>query len=70
MVAGWKPASRLDKLTHLEVPYEAGDTNWSSDGSKITFQYDINGARQSDPNAYAAVWTMNADGSGCSWNDR
>ncbi|HUE04147.1 MAG TPA: hypothetical protein VMR62_31650 [Bryobacteraceae bacterium] len=57
-------------MTHLEVPYEAGDTNWSSDGSKITFQYDINGARQSDPNAYAAVWTMNADGSGCSWNDR
>jgi hypothetical protein len=41
------------------VSYEAGDTNWSSDGTKITFEYDINGMRQSDPNAYAEVWTMN-----------
>ncbi len=51
-------------LTHFGVPYEAGDTNWSSDGRKIVFEYDINGAKQSDPNAYAEVWTMNPDGSG------
>ena len=50
-------------LTHFDVPYEAGDTNWSSDGKKIAFEYDINGMRQSDPNAYAEVWTMNLDGS-------
>jgi Tol biopolymer transport system component len=56
--------SQLAQLTHFEVPYEAGDTNWSSDGKKIAFQYDINGMKQSDPNAYAEVWTMNPDGSG------
>jgi len=26
------------QLTHFEAPYEAGDTNWSSDGKKITFE--------------------------------
>jgi Tol biopolymer transport system component len=52
------------QLTHFEAPYEAGDTNWSSDGKKITFEWDINGMKQSSPNAYAEVWTMNADGSG------
>jgi TolB protein len=52
------------QLTHFDVPYEAGDTNWSSDGKTIAFEYDINGMKQSDPNAYAEVWTMNADGSG------
>jgi Tol biopolymer transport system component len=56
--------SQQRQLTHFEVPYEAGDTNWSSDGTKIAFQYDINGMKQSDPNAYAEVWTMNPDGSG------
>jgi Tol biopolymer transport system component len=56
--------SQQDQLTHFEVPYEAGDTNWSSDGKKITFEWDINGMKQSEPNAYAEVWTMNADGSG------
>ncbi len=56
--------SHLEQLTHFDAPYEAGDTNWSSDGSKIAFEYDINGMKQSDPNAYAEVWTMNADGSG------
>jgi Tol biopolymer transport system component len=54
------------QLTHFDVPYEAGDTNWSSDEKKITFEYDINGMKQSDPNAYAEVWTMNSDGSGAS----
>jgi TolB protein len=52
------------QLTHFGVPGEAGDTDWSSDGTKITFEYDINGMQQSDPNAYAEVWTMNSDGSG------
>jgi TolB protein len=56
--------SQQTQLTHFDVPYEAGDTNWSSDGTKIAFEYDINGMKQSDPNAYAEVWTMNADGSG------
>jgi Tol biopolymer transport system component len=51
-------------LTHFAPPYEAGDTNWSSDGNKIAFQYDIDGMKQSDPDAHAEVWTMNADGSG------
>jgi Tol biopolymer transport system component len=55
---------QLEQLTHFDVPYEAGDTNWSSDGKKIAFEWDIDGMKQSDPNAYAQVWTMNADGSG------
>jgi Tol biopolymer transport system component len=56
--------SQVQQLTHFAVPYEAGDTNWSSDGSKIAFEYDISGMKQSDPDAYAQVWTMNPDGSG------
>ncbi len=56
--------SQQAQLSHFDVPDEAGDTNWSSDGKKIAFEYDINGMKQSDPNAYAEVWTMNADGSG------
>jgi Tol biopolymer transport system component len=55
--------SQQEQLTHFDVPFEAGDTNWSSDGKKITFEYDVNGMKQSDPNAYAEVWTMNPDGS-------
>jgi TolB protein len=54
--------SQLEQLTHFDPPYEAGDTNWSSDGKKIAFEWDINGMKQSDPNAYAEVWTMNPDG--------
>lgn len=56
--------SDQEPLTHFDMPYEAGDTNWSSDGKKIAFEWDINGMKQSDPNAYAEVWTMNPDGSG------
>jgi Tol biopolymer transport system component len=56
--------SQLEQLTHFNVPDEAGDTNWSSDGLKIAFEWDIDGMEQSDPNAYAEVWTMNPDGSG------
>jgi Tol biopolymer transport system component len=52
------------QLTYFDVPIEAGDSNWSSDGKKITFERDINGMKQSDPNAFAEVWTMTADGSG------
>ncbi len=52
------------QLTHFDVPDEAGDTNWSSDGRKIAFERDISGMKQSDPNAYAEVWTMNPDGGG------
>lgn len=55
--------SEVTQLTHFGPPYEAGDTNWSSDGKKIAFEYDISGKKQSDPNAIAEVWTMNADGS-------
>jgi Tol biopolymer transport system component len=52
--------SKQAQLTHFDMPYEAGDTNWSSDGRKIAFEHDINGMKQSEPNAYAEVWTMNA----------
>lgn len=50
-------------LTSFEPPFEAGDTNWSSDGAKIAFEYHRDAKKQSDPNAHAEVWTMNADGS-------
>jgi Tol biopolymer transport system component len=56
--------SQQVQLTHFGVPDEAGDTNWSSDGKKIAFEVDVNGRKQSDPNAYAEVWTMNPDGTG------
>jgi Tol biopolymer transport system component len=56
--------SQQEQLTHFNVPDEAGDTNWSSDGKKIAFEYDIDGMQQSNPGAYAEVWTMNPDGSG------
>jgi Tol biopolymer transport system component len=58
--------SGQEQLTHFDMPNEAGDTNWSSNGEKIAFEWDINGMKQSDPNAYAEVWTMNADGTGAS----
>jgi len=54
--------SNVKQLTHFSEPIEAGDTNWSSDGTKIIFEWDINGKKQSDPDAYAEVWIMNADG--------
>lgn len=55
--------SEVRQLTHFVVPDEAGDTNWSSDAKKIAFEYDVDGMEQSNPNAFAQVWTMNADGS-------
>ncbi|MGH2516818.1 MAG: TolB family protein, partial [Ktedonobacterales bacterium] len=56
--------SNIVQLTHLAFPNQASDTNWSSDGKKIAFECDLGGQKQSLPNAYAAVWTMNVDGSG------
>lgn len=56
--------SNVVQLTHFEFPEQASDTNWASDGKKIAFEYDLGGQKQSLPNAYAEVWTMNADGSG------
>ena len=54
--------SNTRQLTQFNMPYESGDTNWSADGTKIIFEYDIDGKLQSDPDAYAEVWTINADG--------
>jgi TolB protein len=54
--------SNVRQLTHFNTPYESGDTNWSGDGTKIIFEWDVNGQKQSNPGAYAEVWTMNADG--------
>jgi len=56
--------SRQEQLTQFGVPFEAGDTNWSGDGRKIAFEFDVDGDKQSNPNAFAEVWTMNPDGSG------
>jgi Tol biopolymer transport system component len=50
------------QLTHFLVPDEAGDTSWSSDSKKLAFEYDVSGMQQSNPTAFAQVWTMNADG--------
>jgi len=55
--------SDVEQITHFEPPYEAGDTNWSSVNRKIAFEWDVGGNGQSDPDAYAEVWTMNPDGS-------
>ncbi|MGI8551853.1 MAG: TolB family protein [Dehalococcoidia bacterium] len=52
------------QLTHFDFPEQASDTNWSSDGKKIAFEYDLGGQKQDLPTAHAEVWTMNADGSG------
>jgi len=54
--------SGVQQLTHFLPPDEAGDTGWSSDGSQIAFEWDIGSDDQSNPNAYAEVWVMNADG--------
>jgi len=54
--------SNMKQLTHFAPPYEAGDVGWSPDGTKMAFEWDINGTSQSDPNAHAEIWVMNADG--------
>ena len=50
------------QITHFDVPYEAGDTSWSTNGNEIAFEWNINGKKQSDPMAYAEVWIVNANG--------
>jgi TolB protein len=52
----------VTQLTRFAPPAEAGDSDWSPDGAKIAFEYDINGRRQSDPAAFAQIWTINASG--------
>ena len=54
--------SEVKQLTHFDIPVESGDTYWSADGTRICFEMDINGHLQSDPEAYAEVWTMLSDG--------
>jgi Tol biopolymer transport system component len=54
--------SNVQQITHFDVPYESGDTSWSSDGERIAFEWDVNGKKQSDPEAYAEVWIVGADG--------
>jgi Tol biopolymer transport system component len=51
------------QLTHFLPPYESGDTSWSPDGSLIAFEVDNGGSGQSNPNAEAEVWIVQADGS-------
>src|ERR1700722_8063553 len=53
---------RVTQLTRFGAPVEAGDSNWSPDGATIAFEHDINGHRQSDPSAFAQIWTVNANG--------
>jgi Tol biopolymer transport system component len=54
--------SHVVQLTHFAPPIEAGDSDWSPNGGKIAFEWDVNGHRQSDPAALAQIWTINADG--------
>jgi Tol biopolymer transport system component len=62
--------SNLHPLTDLVEPLEAGEPSFSPDGSKIAYEVDdCTGLGpacygQSDDRAPAAIWTMNADGSG------
>jgi Tol biopolymer transport system component len=44
------------------VPGMDTTPDWSPDGTKIAFEWDINGSRQSDPAAFAQIWTINTDG--------
>jgi Tol biopolymer transport system component len=55
--------SHVRDLTRFGPPVEAGDSDWSANDRKIAFEYDVNGHRQSDPAAFAQVWTINASGS-------
>ena len=54
--------SDIFQVTNFVEPFEAGDTSWSPDGSKITFEFDFRGRGQSDPDAFAEVRIINADG--------
>lgn len=50
------------QLTHFSGGEEAGDVGWSPDGSTLVFEWDVDGNSQSDPDARAEIWMMNADG--------
>ena len=54
--------SHVLQLTRFSPPIEAGDSDWSPDGARIAFEWDISGHRQSDPAAFAQIWTINANG--------
>jgi len=54
--------SNVHQLTHFDVPDEAGDTSWSPGDGSIAFEHDVGGNKQSDPDAYAEVWTTSSDG--------
>jgi TolB protein len=56
--------THVQQVTHFLPPYEAGDTSWSPDGTRIAFEVDKGGQGQSNPDASATVWTVNASGSG------
>ncbi|MFT3701284.1 MAG: hypothetical protein QM802_02890 [Agriterribacter sp.] len=53
--------SNQTALTNFAKPVEIGDVDWSKDGKKIIFEYDIDGKKQSDPNAYADVRFINVE---------
>jgi Tol biopolymer transport system component len=59
-----RDGSDVRQLTHFLPPAEAGDTSWSPDGKVIAFEMDVGGKGQSDPNAYAEIWLVSADGDG------
>jgi len=54
--------SNVTQLTHFPAGQEAGDVGWSSDDTLMVFEWARNGNSQSEPNAYAEIWMMNADG--------
>lgn len=51
-------------LTDYAPPWEAGDTGFSPDGARVAFEADEGGRGQSDPNVFAEIRVVNADGSG------
>jgi TolB protein len=52
----------VHQLTHFLPPFESGDTSWSPDGKAIAFEVDQGGDGQSNPDAPAWVWTIDANG--------
>ena len=55
--------SGVAQITHFPLGQESGDTSWSRDDKFIAFEWDVNGKKQSDPDAHAEVWIVGADGS-------
>ena len=52
----------VKEVTQFLPPYEAGDTSWSPNGKQIVFEHDKGGDGQSNPDASAQVWIVNANG--------